>query len=73
MKDCVFIVQDEASISHKSSVEALDRTLRVLRNKNTLMGGCKVFFSGDFRKILPIVVRGTRADEINASLKRSYI
>ncbi|KAE9540849.1 hypothetical protein AGLY_004094 [Aphis glycines] len=73
MRDCVFIVWDEASMSHKSSVEALDRTLRDLRNKNTLMGGCTVLFSGDFRQILPVVVRGTRADEVNASLKRSYI
>ncbi|XP_050064218.1 uncharacterized protein LOC126553074 [Aphis gossypii] len=73
MRDCVFIVWDEASMSHKSSVEALDRTLRDLRNKNTLMGGCTVLFFGDFRQILPVVVRGTRADEVNASLKRSYI
>lgn len=73
MRDCVFIVWDEASMSHKSSVEALDRTLWDLRNKNTLMGGCTVLFSGDFRQILPVVVRGTRADEANASLKRSYI
>ncbi|XP_025409936.1 uncharacterized protein LOC112683234 [Sipha flava] len=73
MRDCVFIVWDEASMTHKSSVEALDRTLRDLRNKNTLMGGCTVLFSGDFRQILPVVVRGTRADKVNASLKRSYI
>ncbi|KAL4153586.1 hypothetical protein QTP88_001419 [Uroleucon formosanum] len=73
MRDCVFIIWDEASMSHKSSVEALDRTLWDLRNKNTLMGGSTVLFSGDFRQILPVVVRGTRADEVNASLKRSYI
>lgn len=29
--------------------------------------------SGDFRQILPVVMRCTRADEINASLKRSYL
>ncbi|XP_060855642.1 ATP-dependent DNA helicase PIF6-like [Metopolophium dirhodum] len=37
------------------------------------MGGCTVLFSGDFRQILPVVTRGTRADEVNASLKRSYL
>lgn len=73
MRDCVFIVWDEASMSHKSSVEALDRALRDLRNENTLMGGCKVLFSGDFRQTLLVVERGTRADEVNVSLKRSYI
>ncbi len=37
------------------------------------MGGCTILFSGDFRQILPVVTRGTRADEINASLKRSNL
>ena len=71
--DCSLIVWDEATMSNKTSVEALDRTMRDLRNKNSHMGGCTILFSGDFRQILPVVTRGTRADEINASLKRSYL
>ncbi|GBP39032.1 ATP-dependent DNA helicase pif1 [Eumeta japonica] len=73
MRDCSLIVWDEATMSNKSSVEALDRTMRDLRNKNSPMGGCTILFSGDFRQILPVVTRGTRADEINASLKRSNL
>ncbi|KAL0838591.1 hypothetical protein ABMA28_016683 [Loxostege sticticalis] len=60
-------------MSNKTSVEALDRTMRDLRSKNAPMGGCTILFSGDFRQILPVVIRGTRADEINASLKRSNL
>jgi PIF1 helicase. len=30
-----------------------------------------VLFSGDFRQILPVITRWTRADEVNALLKRS--
>jgi len=37
------------------------------------MGGCTVLFSGDFRQILPVIARGTRANEVNASLNRSYL
>lgn len=73
MRDCSLIIWDEATMSNKMSVEALDRTMRDLRNKNSPMGGCTVLFSGDFRQILPVVTRGTRADEINASLKRSNL
>ena len=29
--------------------------------------------SGDFRQILPIIIRGHRADTVNAMIKRSYI
>ncbi|KFM63116.1 hypothetical protein X975_02263, partial [Stegodyphus mimosarum] len=47
--------------------------MRDLRNKNSPMVGCTILFSGDFRQILPVVTRGTRADEINASLKRSNL
>ena len=37
------------------------------------MGGCTVLFSGDFRQILPVITLGTKADEVNVSLKRSYL
>lgn len=70
---CSLIVWDEASMIHKTSVETLDRTMRDLRSMDAPFGGCLILFSGDFRQILPVVTRGTRGDEINASLKRSYI
>lgn len=73
LRECSFIVWDEATMSHKSAIEAVDRTLRDLRSNNSQMGGCTVLFSGDFRQILPIVPRGTRSDEVSASLKKSYI
>ncbi|XP_020715196.1 uncharacterized protein LOC110118229 [Ceratitis capitata] len=66
-------VWDEASMSNKTSVKVLDRTMRDLRNKYSPLGGCTILFSGDFRQILPVVTRGTRADEINARLKRSNL
>ena len=52
-------------MSHKASVETLDRTMRDLQNSNCPMDGCTVFFSGDFRQILPVITRETRADEVN--------
>ena len=64
---------DEASVSHKASVEALDRAISDLRNSNCPMGGCTILFYGYFRQMLPVNSRGTRADEVNASLKRSYL
>ena len=60
-------------MSHKASVEALDRAMRDLRISNCPMGGCTVLFSEDICQILPVMTRGTRADEVNASLKRLYL
>ena len=37
------------------------------------MGGYTDLFSGDFHQILPLITRGTRADEVNGLLKRLYL
>jgi PIF1 helicase. len=60
-------------VSHKASVEALDRAMRNLPKSNCPMGGCNILFSGDFRQTFRIMTRGTKADEVNVSLKRSYL
>ncbi|UYV63237.1 hypothetical protein LAZ67_2003513 [Cordylochernes scorpioides] len=58
---------------NRRSIEALDRTLRDLRDNNSIMGGVTFLFVGDFRQTLPVIPKGTRANEINACLKRSHI
>lgn len=60
------------SVTFKSGTGKLMRDLRH-NNSPIGMGGCTVLFSGDFCQILPVIARGTRADEVNASLKRSYL
>ena len=59
-------------MSHKASVEALDRTMLDLRNSNCPMGGCTVLFSGDFRQIFHVITRGTGREQMK-SMHRSKI
>lgn len=73
LREVTLIVWDECTMAHKSCFEALDRSLRDIRNNNFIMGGVSLLFSGDFRQTLPVVSRGSRADEVNASLKRSFL
>jgi PIF1-like helicase/Helitron helicase-like domain at N-terminus len=73
LKQCKLIVWDECTMSHKQHVETVDRTLRDFRDNNSVMGGTLLLLSGDFRQTLPVVPRGTPADEIKASLKKSYL
>ena len=54
------IIWDEVAITKRQAVEALDRSLRDI-------------MSGDFRQVLPVVLRGTRAQITDATLLRSYI
>ena len=68
---CHLLVIDEVSMCDRRIIEALDRTLRDLRQTDKLFGGITLIFSGDWRQILPVVRRGGRADTVAATLKRS--
>ena len=73
LRQTKLIVWDECTMSHKKHVEALDRSLQDLRSNSKLMGGITVVLAGDFRQTLPVITRGTKADELKASLKSSYL
>ncbi|CAE1178298.1 unnamed protein product [Acanthosepion pharaonis] len=57
-------------VNPKTALEALNRSLKDIRNSDDLMGGITVLLSGDFRQTLP---KGTRADAIRACLKSSQL
>jgi hypothetical protein len=65
------IIWDEVPMQHKHCIEALDRTLRDLLNKDAPFGGITILFGGDFRQTLPVVPHGIRGQIINASLCKS--
>ncbi|GMF46737.1 unnamed protein product [Phytophthora fragariaefolia] len=68
------IIWDEAPMTHRHTFEAVDRTLRDITDNDQEPFGGKVFvLSGDFRQILPVVVRGTPAETIDACLKSSAL
>ncbi|GBM79771.1 hypothetical protein AVEN_229698-1 [Araneus ventricosus] len=73
LRTCKLIVWDECTMSNKKAFEALDRTMRDLRNDNRIMGGVFILQSGDFRQTLPVISRATPADELNACLKASEL
>ena len=73
------IIWDEAPMVSRYCFEALDKSLRdVLRfsnpnSENLPFGGKVVIFGGDFRQILPVVTRKSKANIVNASLCSSYL
>lgn len=73
LKQAKLIVWDEVTMANKSNVEALNRSLQDLRGNNIIMGGVTVLLAGDFRQTLPVIPRGTRADEVNACIKSSTL
>jgi ATP-dependent exoDNAse (exonuclease V) alpha subunit len=65
------IVWDEAPMSHRFQMEALDRTLRDVTGKDTPFGGIVTVLSGDFRQCLAVIQHANRAEIVNAALNRS--
>jgi hypothetical protein len=61
-------------MTKRQSVEALDNSLHDIMDRPKLpFGGMTVVFGGDFRQVLPIVRRGSRAQIVGASLRMSYL
>ena len=67
------IIWDEAPMQHKFAIEAVDRTLRDILDKDVPFGGITLLFGGDFRQTLPVVSKGSREQIIQASLRRSRL
>lgn len=68
------IIWDEASMTKRQAVEALDNSMRDIMDKPNLpFGGKTVVFGGDFRQVLPIVRHGSRGQILDASLRRSNL
>ncbi|CAF1521840.1 unnamed protein product [Didymodactylos carnosus] len=72
LEECELIVRYECTMSHKKALEALDRTLQDIRGNGKHMSGAVLLLAGDFRQTLPVIPKGTKADELKACLKASY-
>lgn len=81
IREAKLIVWDEAPMTHKGAFEMVDTLLKDIMSagegnawrKNVPFGGKTIVFSGDFRQVLPVVPRGSRAAIVGSSLRRSYL
>ncbi|CAE1330929.1 unnamed protein product [Acanthosepion pharaonis] len=73
LRRCKLMVWDECTLSPTTALEAVNCSLKDIRNSDDLMGGITVLISGDFRQNLPVVPKGRRADAIRACLKSSQL
>ncbi|XP_024993067.1 ATP-dependent DNA helicase PIF1-like [Cynara cardunculus var. scolymus] len=71
LRDAKIIIWDEASMAKRQTVEALDRTMQDITGVTLPFGGKIMVMGGDFRQVLPVVRRGTRAQIVDSSLRMS--
>uniref|UniRef100_A0A453CK12 ATP-dependent DNA helicase n=1 Tax=Aegilops tauschii subsp. strangulata TaxID=200361 RepID=A0A453CK12_AEGTS len=68
------IIWDEASMTKRHAVEALDNSMRdIMARPDLPFGGKTIVFGGDFRQVLPVVRKGTRSQITDATLRKSYL
>ena len=69
VRQCKLLVWDESAMPYKKAIEAFNQILQDLRDNTDIMGGIVVLLAADFRQTLPVIQRGTPADEIRACIK----
>ena len=67
------VIWDEAPMQHRHIMEAVDRTFRDLCDSDKPFGGLTVVFGGDFQQILPVILKGSRAQVVGACMQRSSL
>ncbi|XP_057734374.1 uncharacterized protein LOC130949751 [Arachis stenosperma] len=73
------IIWDEAPMTNRLAFEALDRTLRDIMssvsvvNKDLPFGGKIIVLGGDFRQVLPVVPKASRAEIMMATINSSIL
>ncbi|KAL4590964.1 hypothetical protein LXL04_003911 [Taraxacum kok-saghyz] len=65
------IIWDDPSMAHRQAVEAVDRSIQDITKLNLPFGGKIMILGGEFRQVLPVVRRGTRAQIVDSSLRMS--
>ena len=73
LRKTTLIIWDEAPMSHRYAVEAVDRTMQDICSSNLPFGGKCILFSGDFRQTLPIIPGATAPQVIDACIKKSTL
>ncbi|PWZ06841.1 ATP-dependent DNA helicase PIF1 [Zea mays] len=74
LRKASLIIWDEASMTKRQAVEALNNSMRDIMGRPALpFGGKTIVFGGDFRQVLPVVRKGSRAQVVASSLRMSYL
>ena len=62
------IVWDEIVPQHQYAIEALDCTLRDLRDDNKPFGSITLLIGGDFQQTLPIIPKGSQEQILDTTV-----
>jgi hypothetical protein len=71
LKTADLLIWDECSAQHRYAFEAVDRTLKDIRDDSTSFGGITTVLGGDFLQTLPVLKNQGRSQVVHACLQSS--
>jgi len=71
LRETTTIIWDEAPVTNKYALKALDRSLKDILDCDAPFEGKMMIFEEDFREVLPVVQKGTKAQMIFACIIQS--
>ncbi|XP_028052315.1 ATP-dependent DNA helicase PIF7-like [Camellia sinensis] len=72
-RETKLIIWDEVPMQQRHCVKAVDRTLRDICDSEKPFGRITVVLGGDFRQILPVIIKRVREQIVNALLRHSIL
>ena len=63
------VIWDEAPMQHQHIMETVNRSFQDLHNSDKPFGGLSVVFGGDVQQILPVILKGSCPQDVNACIQ----
>ncbi|XP_009591858.1 uncharacterized protein [Nicotiana tomentosiformis] len=73
IRQAKLIIWDEVPMAKRQTIKTVDGSFHDIMDVNVPFGGKVMVFGGDFRQVLSVVPKSTRAETVNASLVKSYL
>ena len=73
LRETNLLIWDKCSMQNRLAFEAVDRSLRDIRENNALFGGVTAVLGRDFLQTLPVVPFSSPSDTLNAALLSSSL
>jgi hypothetical protein len=67
------VIWDEAPMQHRHVMETVDCSFQDMCGSDSPFGGLNVVFGGDFKQIVPVIVKGSCAQIVNACIQWSTL
>jgi hypothetical protein len=64
---------NDVTLSYRHAVEAVDRSLQDIHSSKQAFSGITIILGGDFQQALPVMVKATWEETVQATVQQSHV